>query len=364
MRPKLLDRIPLIDFPLLLVTLLLISYGLWNLYSATLGGPLFYKQVYYVAAGLPLCLIIAFFTNMKILERFSYPIYWSIVILLLVVLISGHVAGGSKRWIHLGFFNLQPSELAKIGIAMVIAKFIQKDKNLFPYTLRDLLRPLLLIGMMFGLVVIQPDLGTAGIIGITAFIQILMSRLDKKSVLIALSCFILILPFGWFFGLKDYQKSRVLSFAKPSSDPKGSGYHSIQSMVAIGSGKLTGKGFQKGTQTHLLFLPERHTDFIFSVLSEEQGFVGGVAVLVLFLFFLRPGVTITFNSKDLFSFYLAMGISAIFFIHIAINIAMVLGLFPIVGVTLPFFSYGGSSMFTFLIGVGLLLNISKKVRFS
>ena len=351
------------NFTLFFLTLLILTLGLINLYSATSGNTYFYKQLIIISAGIVLCLIIAFLGNPKLLERYSYHFFAIIIIALVLVLITGHAAGGSRRWLQINMWRIQPSELGKLAIAMAIAKFISRDKNIFPYTLRSLVRPAFLSILLFSLIVMQPDLGTAGIIALISISQLAFTKISFKSILTFFLLVGILLPFGWFFGLKGYQKSRIISFASPLKDPKGSGYHSIQSIIAIGSGQTWGKGLGKGTQTHLQFLPERHTDFIFSVLAEEHGFVGGFIACILLLFFLVTCVSVAFQCKGLYPFYLTLGISAMFFWHITINLAMVLGLFPVVGVTLPFFSYGGSSMLTFLIGIGLILNVNKRITY-
>lgn len=351
------------DISLLLITIILLAVGLWNLFSATSGNHFFFKQIYFILFGLSLCLGITFFGNSKVWERYAYHIYFVFVLLLLTVLLYGKIAGGSQRWINLGLFHFQPSELAKLAIILAISKYIYKDKNLFPYTLADLFRPMMMVGLLFVLIAVQPDLGTAGVVVLIAASQLAMTKLNRKTVITSALVLLILSPLGWFFGLKDYQKSRVKSFLSPASDLKGVGYHSNQSMIAIGSGKFYGQGFKKGTQTHLQFLPERHTDFIFSVLAEERGFVGSTIVLLLFLLMLISCLVIAFRTKDLFSFYVVTGITAMFFWHILINIAMVIGLFPIVGVTLPSFSYGGSAMIAYLIGIGMVLNLSKRIHY-
>jgi rod shape determining protein RodA len=267
---------------------------------------------------------------------------------------------GATRWLHLGFISIQPSEPMKIVIIMVFARFFTGYPVFQGLGLRDLGYPLLLLGVPALLIMKQPDLGTAIMVCLIVC-SMLMYIGVRWSTLVSLALTAIPAGYGaWHFFLREYQKNRILNFIDPERDPLGSGYHIIQSKIAVGSGGFLGKGFLQGTQSHLRFLPEQHTDFAFSVFSEEWGFVGCLVMLVLYLFLVLWGLHIAGRCNDRFGSLLAVGVTAMLFWHIVINMGMVIGLFPVVGVPLPFFSYGGTSMVTSMVGVGILLNISMR----
>jgi len=350
-----------IHFSLFAVVLFLCVVGIFNLYSAThqSGSSLYLTQVYWMIAGF-MFMVIFTFLDYRIFERLSYPIYFGVIILLLAVLVVGPKIYGARRWIDLGFFRMQPSELMKIAIVMVLAKYFQDDHTIGGYTIRKLFVPLLLIGLPVGLVVIEPDLGTSLLICFIAFSIFMFVKIRWQSLLIIGIVGILSVPLAYQFGLKAYQKERVKTFLNPSRDPRGKGYHAIQSMIAVGSGRLYGKGHLKGSQTQLAFLPEQHTDFVFSVFAEEHGFLGVIIFLCAFFAFLFMGLGVSRAARDKFGAILALGITAMFFWHMFVNVGMVIGVMPVVGLTLPFFSYGGSSLLISLSAVGLLLSIHKR----
>ncbi len=300
------------------------------------------------------------FIDYRILERIVYPIYVIIIILLLLVLAVGSIEHGAQRWLNLGFFKLQPSELMKISIILTLAKYFHEERKLYGYGLKDLFIPLILLGLPMILIVVEPDLGTGLIVGILGFSMFLFVKIKLRSLLIVALLAVISLPLAWQFVLKDYQKERVLTFLNPEKDPRGKGFHALQSRIAVGSGQFWGKGYRKGTQTQLNFLPEQRTDFIFSVFSEEHGFKGGLVLLGLYLWMVSLGLRASRRAKDKFGALLAFGITAFFFWAVFINIGMVIGLLPIVGVPLPFMSYGGSSLLTSMICMGLLINISMR----
>lgn len=347
----------------LLVSMFAIFFlGVTTLYSATKGPglhSLFKSQLIYFCVGMVGSLAIIFLDS-HILEKLAYATYVVVLILLALVLLIGHVGNGSQRWINLGFFHLQPSELAKIAIVFTLAKYFRDDTKGAPYTLKRLTVPGLLIAPYFFLVLKQPDMGTAGIIFLTAASVILFVRVDWRSLVIVAVIGVITVPLAYRFALHDYQRDRVKTFLDPGSDPRRSGYNALQCRIAVGSGQLLGKGYAKGTQAQLNFIPEQHTDFIFSVFAEERGFLGALVLLFLYLIYCFFALRTVARARDKFEMLLAFGFTAMMFWHVFINLGMVSGILPIVGVTLPFFSYGGSSLLTFIISTALLLNISRK----
>ena len=352
------------DWVLLLLLLLLAAISILNLYSATYpirnvgGSQVFVKQIYWFLIGVAVLLLMTTF-NYYALERLAYPAYFFSIALLVAVLFVGKVTSGSQRWLSLGPISFQPSELAKIAIVMVLAKFFSERGGYQEYRLRDLWQPFILIGIPSVLILKEPDLGTALLLGVVSLTVIVFARVKWRSLVILVMSALSVAPFIWF-NLKEYQQMRILSFLRPDMDPLGSGYHINQSKIAIGSGQFWGKGFLKGTQTRLHFLPERHTDFAFSVLAEEWGFIGSVLLLLLYLFLILWGLNIAKNSKDKFGSLMAIGIVAIVFWEVVINVGMVTGLLPVVGIPLLLFSYGGSSLISTMAAMGLLMNISMR----
>jgi rod shape determining protein RodA len=274
-------------------------------------------------------------------------------------MVIGRTTSGSQRWLPLGFISFQPSELAKLGIILVMARFFTEKEFTQPYSLRELTIPFLLFAFPAILVFKQPDLGTVVIIGVIFLSMLAFIGVQRKTWMFLGATCAVAAPIFWFF-LKDYQKMRLRVFLNPDLDPLKTGYHIAQSKIAVGSGGFWGKGFLKGTQSQLRFLPEQHTDFVFSVWAEEWGFVGSFILLFLLLFLVSRGVKIASASKDRGGAILAIGISAMIFWQGFINIGMVVGILPVVGVPLPLFSYGGTSLLTTLIGIGILMNISMR----
>jgi rod shape determining protein RodA len=259
----------------------------------------------------------------------------------------------------LGPVSLQPSELVKIAVIIALARYYSKDAKTSGYTLRELVRPLMIIMLPVLLIGMQPDLGTAGLVVLIAGSITVFVKIERRSFIYLIGSGAIMVPLIWFF-LKDYQKQRILTFLNPDRDPLGAGYHIIQSKIAIGSGMLGGKGYLKGTQNALSFLPEEHTDFIFSVLAEEWGFLGSVTLILLFLILIIWGLNVAHACREPFGTILAVGVTAMIFWQALINIGMSMGLLPVVGVPLPFVSYGGSSVLTTAISIGLLLNVSMR----
>jgi rod shape determining protein RodA len=350
------------DWGLLGVTLLLALFGFLTLYSATATVSNGSQQMIYVKQIIWFCggfvvMVMAFMINYKLLDRWADIIYIFCVILLLSVLIFGKFVAGSRRWLVFGPLSIQPSELAKVTIIIVLAKYYSNVASPKGLQFRELLKPLVYTGIPFLLIVKQPDLGTAMLLAFIALSMTVFVKIEKKTYYWLLGSAMVCAPLVWFI-LKDYQKKRILTFFNPDRDPLGAGYHIIQSKIAIGSGMITGKGYLEGTQNALSFLPEQHTDFIFSVLAEEWGFLGTTVLLFLFFMLIFLGLKIAHGSKDPFGTMLAFGITSMIFFHVFINIGMVMGLMPVVGVPLPLISYGGSSMMTIMVSIGLLISIS------
>ena len=352
------------NWGLLGLTFVLVCLGLMTLYSAVMAGNdlsqhnLVMKQFVWYGAGFVLMFMLVLF-DYKLLERWSYLIYSVSVGLLVYVLFFGKYAGGSRRWIYFGFFSIQPSELIKIAVIISLSRYYAKRISISGLTLRNLIGPMALIAVPFVLIMEQPDLGTALLIVLIAASITFFAKIEKKSLLYLMGSGTIFVPMVWFF-LKDYQKQRILTFLNPDRDPLGAGYHIIQSKIAIGSGMVYGKGFLKGTQNALSFLPEQHTDFIFSVLAEEWGFLGSSILLILLIMLIVLGLSIAHSCREPFGILLSVGLTALIFWEVFINIGMVMGLMPVVGVPLPFISYGGSSVITKMLCVGLLLNISMR----
>jgi rod shape determining protein RodA len=320
---------------------------------------LYKNQALWFGIGMGLTALILLL-HYSIFSRLAYFIYFANLLLLAAVLFMGRSTLGAKRWLGIGAFRIQPSEFMKLSMVICLAKYFESDQTVGGYGIRDLLLPLLLVMLPCGLIMLQPDLGTALIILLTFISMMLFIRIQPKTLLAIAIISAVAMPSIYKFGLKPYQRQRLVSFLNPGSDPKGSGYNSIQSMIAVGSGQLFGKGYKKGTQSQLNFLPEHHTDFIFSVFSEEHGFVGSILLLAAYMVFMLNGLSVAYQSHDKFGILLALGVMTIFFWHIFINMGMVMGLLPIVGVPLPFLSYGGSSLVTSILAVAILTNIANK----
>ena len=352
------------DWGMLTLTAIIGALGLVALYSALHAGTatpqadLFTKQLIWYGAG-TVTMVVAFLFDYKSYEKWAYLFYGFCVILLIAVLFFGKYVSGSRRWLVMGPISVQPSEIVKLAVIIVLAKYYARVCTTRGITAKELITPIALTAVPFLLVVRQPDLGTAMVIALIAVAMTLYAKIERRTLICIFLAGTLTVPLVWSL-LKGYQKQRILTFLNPDRDPLGAGYHIIQSKIAVGSGMLTGKGFLKGTQNALDFLPEQHTDFIFSVLAEEWGFLGASTVLVLFLLIIIWGLQIAQRSRDPFGTILAVGVTAMIAWQVFINIGMVMGLMPVVGVTLPFISYGGSSIITMMAGMGLLLNVSMR----
>jgi len=350
-----------IDWILLILVLAVVSLGIVNLFSAGLNQatsrltPLYIKQLYWLAIGLGLMFFMTTI-DYRHLERLAYSFYWFSLGLLVAVMVAGKVVAGSKRWLALGPLVFQPSELAKVAVILALAAHFYRQERFDPLSWRELGFPCLLMLLPFVLVAKQPDLGSALLIAAVASTMILFVGVRWHILATMAVSFVAASPIFWFF-LKDYQKQRIFTFLNPEQDPLGSGYHIIQSKIAVGSGLFWGKGFLKGTQSQLNFLPEQHTDFVFSVFAEEWGFVGSILLISLYMLVILWSLQIARSCRERFGNLLAVGLAVMIFWQIFINISMVTGMLPVVGIPLPFFSYGGSSLITNFIGIGLLLNI-------
>lgn len=352
------------DWTLFGLVLLISAIGVLNIYSASasykvIGAPYALKQCYWILSGLVLIVMVCS-VDYHLLEDVAYWFYGTVLVLLVVVLVAGKTSMGATRWLRLGFISIQPSEPMKIVIIMTFARFFAGFPALRKLTIRDLIYPLMLLGGPALLIMKQPDLGTAILVVLVACSMMIYVGVRWTTLASVVLTAVPVGYLGWQRYLRDYQKARILNFLDPERDPLGSGYHIIQSKIAVGSGGLLGKGFLHGTQTQLRFLPEQHTDFAFSVFSEEWGFVGCLVVLCLYFFLILWGLQIAGRCNDRFGSLMAVGVTAMLFWHMVINVGMVIGLFPVVGVPLPFFSYGGTSMVTSMVGVGILLNISMR----
>jgi rod shape determining protein RodA len=351
------------DFFLLITAIVITCFGALNLYSICTSSwqnssVYFFKQMYWIALGL-LVLIFVLPLNYLNLIRHAYYLHAVSLVFMVIVIAIGKTTLGSQRWLTIGSISIQPSELAKITFILALCKFYTENSSVSPYKLRDILFPIILLLATFFLIYIQPDLGTAGLIVLIFVSLLIFVRIERRSLYLIGAVSAIGLPLFWFL-LRDYQKKRILTFLNPELDPLRAGYQIIQSKIAIGSGCLLGKGFTLGTQSQLRFLPEQHTDFAFSVWGEEWGFIGCALLLFLFFIMLYRGLSIAFNSKNIAGSFLAVSVIIIFFWQITINLGMTVGLFPVVGVPLPLFSYGGSSMLSSMIGIGLLLNIGMR----
>ena len=354
-----------------IVTVVIILAGLVTLYSAAyqnlrVSHKVFYDQLIFSGVGL---LLLAYLSQVDY-RRFydaAYLFYGLTVFLLVLVLVAGHHALGAQRWVSFGGISFQPSEIAKLSVILALGRYFSDRRSAFSVrpgnTMQllwyDLFLPLLMTLLPMLLIFKQPDLGTSLLFMGIFFFMLLVSGLRYRYILGFLFCCLSVVPFGWHV-LKDYQKDRLLVFLNPNIDPLGAGYTIIQSKIAIGSGQLFGKGWLSGTQNQLNFLPERHTDFIFSVIGEEWGLFGTMFVLLCFFVFIYLGLKIAEQVKDRFGMEVAVGIVGIFAQQVIINIGMVLGLCPVVGLTLPLISYGRTSFLVSLIMVGILLNLSKR----
>ncbi len=351
------EKLMNISFWYVMFICLLAAIGVTMLYSAANGNwqPWAVNQLLRFGVGFGVMIFFALI-DIRIILRYSYLFYFFTLILLVVVEVTGHIGMGAQRWINFGFFKLQPSELMKIALVLVLARYFHSTQLQTIESTSGMIKPLLLALVPAGLVIIQPDLGTGlMLLMTTTAIFFAVGVQVWKFVAVGLAG-IVMAPIAWHF-LHDYQKDRVLTFLNPERDPLGAGYHIIQSKIALGSGGVFGKGFLKGTQTHLNFLPEKHTDFIFTMLSEELGMIGAVMVILINFCIIAYGYSFAFKSSSYFGKLVAIGLTTNYFLYVFINISMVLGLIPVVGIPLPLISYGGTVMLSVMASFGILLSV-------
>ncbi len=350
-----------IDLPLLLGILSLMVLGLFVVYSA--GGQsmaIVYRQAIRLGVALFIMLIVAQIPPLSY-RKWAVPVFVLGILMLISVLLFGHVGKGAQRWLDLGFMRFQPAEIMKLIVPIMIAWFISQEN--LPVKLSTIVIAFILVLLPTLLIAKQPDLGTSLLIASSGIFVIFLAGASWKLIGICAGLASAFAPILWVFLMQDYQKQRVLTFLNPEQDPLGSGYHIIQSKIAIGSGGLEGKGYLQGTQSQLEFLPERHTDFIFSVFSEEFGLIGVGLLLSVYLFIVMRGLWISVNAQHAFTKLLAGSITLTFFVYVFVNIGMVSGLLPVVGVPLPLVSFGGTSMVTLLAGFGMLMAIGTHRKF-
>ncbi len=343
-----------IDVPLLSGVLALCGIGLVVLYSA--GGQdisMVFRQGSRMLIALMLMFTVAQFTPSQ-LERLSPWIYLGGILLLVIVLWVGHIGKGAQRWLNLGFFRFQPSEIMKLAVPMLVAWFLANGH--LPVRLGRVLIACIIIIVPAVLIAKQPDLGTAVLVSAAGVAVLFIAGIGWRLITSLGLLVAAATPILWHF-MHDYQRQRVLTFLDPTQDPLGSGYHIIQSQIAIGSGGMYGKGWLNGTQSHLEFLPERSTDFIFAVFSEEFGLMGEMLLIAIYLFVIARGLTIAVNAQQTYGKLLAAGLILTFFVYVFVNMGMVIGQLPVVGVPLPLISHGGTSMVTIMVGFGILMSI-------
>ncbi|MBB5985778.1 rod shape-determining protein RodA [Sphingobium lignivorans] len=353
------DAIARLPWRLYVLLIALASFGAIVLYSAAGGHvtPWAGMQIIRFSIFLVMAEVISR-VPFRYIRMSAFPIYVVVLVALFLVELIGGVAGGSQRWINLGFMQLQPSEFMKVAIVLAVARFYALLPSAFIRTFMAIWPSLVLIGMPVLLVLLQPDLGTASMIGFGGVTVMFLAGLPLRLFVSAGLAGAALIPIAFSF-LHEYQQKRVLIFMDPESDPLGAGYHISQSKIAIGSGGLFGKGFLNGTQSHLDYLPEGHTDFVFATMAEEWGMVGGLALIIALFLLLRWGMRVAQRTEDRFARLVAGGLTTTIFLYIAINLMMVMGMAPVVGIPLPFMSYGGSSMLTVMLCVGIIMNIDR-----
>jgi len=352
------------DWTLFSLAIALCGVGILSVVSATWGGrhqgidPLVTRQLIWVGAGAAL-MTTAALVDYRALGTYAYAFYVLAVAMLIAVAVAGHSTGGSRRWINIGILNLEPSEIAKIAVVLVMVRYLRDEPPKGGWGLLHMIIPAMLLAVPTALVLKQPDLGTALILVLITGTLIFVGGLNWRMLVVLMLGAVLAAPVGWHY-LKPYQRGRLVSFLNPQSDPLGSGYHIIQSEIAIGSGGAWGKGFLKGTQARLNFLPEQTTDFIFSVFAEEFGFFGTIVLLGLYSALIARGAWIARHARDRSGTLLAIGFTGIVFWQVAINIGMATGMLPVVGITLPLVSYGGSSLIAMMAAMGVLISINTR----
>jgi len=350
------DKVLSLDFKLIFLVLLLGIISFFAMYSTERGNFDYYTKnhIYRFFTFFIIFIFIAFI-NIQLWYKSAYLFYFAILVLLIGVNFFGITSSGSTRWIKLFFINLQPSELMKVGLIIFLARYYNRIPSRDVNRLKFLIQPFFALFIPFALIIAQPDLGTAILVLAGGLAVIWLAGLRIKYFVYSLFAFVCLAPIVIAF-LKPYQKLRILTFFNPEKDPLGAGYQLIQSKIAIGSGGLLGKGFLKGSQSYLDYLPEKHTDFIFTLFSEEFGFFGSIFLLIVYALIIQRVLAIGKKSKNNFSKLYCYGFASAFFIYVAVNMSMVLGLLPVVGAPLPIMSYGGSAMLAMMIGLGIAMS--------
>lgn len=354
-----LDLVQELDLSILLPTLALAFIGVAMVYSATHANPsmshLYLKQLFWVGVGAVGMIVFASFSYQVLLNRFAYPVYFFLIFILALLLAVGHEVAGSKRWINLGLMNWQPSETAKIVTVLVLSRFLSARQDRIA-SWDTFMGAALIAGVPALLILKEPDLGTSLVFAGLLFVMMFAAGVPVRRLLGVIGTAVMCSPVIWLF-LKDYQRQRVMVFLNPEADMLGAGYNVIQSTIAVGSGRILGKGWLQGTQGQLRFVPEHHTDFIFSVLAEEWGLVGSLALLLLFTILLLQALRIARLARDMEGSLIAIGLTSMLAVQVVVNLCVAIGLIPVTGMTLPFISYGGSSLLTNLCVVGILMNV-------
>jgi rod shape determining protein RodA len=345
-----------IDPPLLIIILSLSMLGFAALFSASYEMPgRVASQVMHLSLALCAMWVTAQIAP-QTLMRFAVPAYVIGIAFLIAVALFGDVVNGARRWLHVGVTRFQPSEMMKIAVPMMLAWYFHRREATL--RLRDFAMAAILLMVPFGLIVRQPDLGTASLVGAAGFYVIFFAGISWR-LLGGLAALFTVALFPLWGLLHDYQRRRVLTLLDPTQDPLGAGYHIIQSTIAVGSGGISGKGWLNGTQAHLEFIPERHTDFIFAVYSEEFGLIGNLVLLLLYILLIGRGLVIAANAATVFARLIAGSMTLMFFTYAFVNMGMVSGILPVVGVPLPFLSYGGTALLTLFIGAGILMSVQR-----
>ncbi len=357
------------DWPLFLAVMAIALLGVLNLYSASSAyvgaetrsglADIYVSQVYWLMLGL-LVAVGATTIDYRNLQGIAYVLYWLGAACMPLVFAFASDIRGSKRWIQLGGFTFQPSELMKVVLVIALARYLQGDAPGEPRTVRGLWWPALLTAIPVALVMAQPDLGTSLVLALTAATMLFMQRIRTRTLLGVGASALVALPLLWFFGMHDYQRARVTSFLDPEADKTGTGWHALQAQTAIGNGGWFGEGYLQGIQNQFGFLPDQYSDFPFAVFAEDWGFAGVTVLISLYGFVCVWALHIASRARDRFGAALAIGVGALFFWQALFNVGMCLGVFPVVGITLPLFSYGGSSIITTLVALGLLMNVSMR----
>ncbi|MEW6325198.1 MAG: rod shape-determining protein RodA [Nitrospirota bacterium] len=351
------------DWRLTAVTLALLAASLLSLYSVTgqseAATPVYLRQFYWILVGW-VAFGVMMMIDYRILARYAYAGYGAVLLLLVLVLVAGRSSQGAQRWLSVGGLSFQPSEVAKLAVLFALAHYFAQRRIVEGYRVAQLTVPLLLVLVPVALIMKQPDLGTALTLLFLFTAVVAVVGIRSKTLIVGALLFFMLFPFFWqmaWGSLKDYQRDRLVTFLNPSADPQGKSYHLLQSKIAIGSGGWFGKGYQEGTQSQLKFLPEAHTDFVFSVFAEEWGFLGSFIVMGLYLALLLLGMEAAMKARDMLGSLLAAGVVAMIGFNVMINVAMTSGLLPVVGIPLPLMSYGGTAIVTTMAGLGLIMNV-------